>query len=73
MAIRSHAYMLTHSGILIKEGQNCIQRTCVAGPITTAIIVEAYERIVGWQFLTNITLHKVLTALYWWPTIKKNV
>ena len=51
----------------------CIQRTCVAGPITTAIIAEAHEGIAEGHFSANITLYKVLTALYWWPTIKKDV
>ena len=73
IAIRSRPYMLTHNGTLIKEGPDGIRRTCVAGPITTAIIAEAHEGIAGGHFLANITLHKVLTALYWWPTMKRDV
>ena len=73
IAIRIRPYMLNHNGTLIKEGPDGIWRTCVAGPITTAIIAKVHERIVGGHFSTNITLHKVLTTLYWWPTMKKDV
>ena len=45
----------------------------MSGPITTAIIAEAHEGIAGGHFSANITLHKVLTALYWWPTMKRDV
>ena len=65
--------MLNHNGTLIKEGPYDIRRTCVAGPITIAIIAESHERIAGGHFATNITLHKVRTALYWWPTMMKDV
>ena len=73
IAIRSRPYMLNHNEILLKEGPDGIRRICVAGPITTAIITEAHEGIVGGHFSANITLHKVLTALYWWPSMKKDI
>ena len=73
IAIRSRPYMLNHNGTLIKEGPDGIRRICVAGPITTAIIAEAHEGIAGGHFSANINLHKVLTALYWWPSMKKDV
>jgi hypothetical protein len=38
--------------------------------MTTAIIAEAHEGIAGGHFSAKITLHKILTALYWWPTMK---
>ena len=34
-------------------------------------MAEAHEGIVGGHFSANITLHKILTALYWWPTMKE--
>jgi hypothetical protein len=71
--IRSRPFMLNQNGTLIIEGPDDIQRTCVAGPVTTAIIAEAHEGIVGGHFSAKITLHKILTALYWWPTIKWDV
>ena len=73
ISIRSRPYMLNHNGTLIKKRPDGIRRTCIAGPLTTAIIAEAHEGIVGGHFSANITLHKVLMALYWWPTMKKNV
>ena len=42
--------MLTPSGTLFKENPDGIRRTCVAGPITTAIIAEAHEGIAGGHF-----------------------
>lgn len=57
----------------MKEGPDGIRRRCVAGPLTTAIIAEAHEGIAGGHFFANLTLHKILTALYWWPTMKKYV
>jgi hypothetical protein len=41
-----------------------MKRRCVSGPITEAIIAEAHEGIAGGHFAANITLHKILTALY---------
>jgi hypothetical protein len=41
--------------------------------VTTAIIAEAHEGIAGGHFSAKITLHKILTALYWWPTMKRDV
>jgi hypothetical protein len=45
----------------------------VARPLTTAIIAEAHEGVVGGQFFANLTLHKIQTALYWWPTMIKKM
>ena len=73
IAIRSCPFMLNQHGTLIKEGPDGIRRTCVAGPITNAIIAEAHEGIAGGHFSAKITLHKILTALYWWPTMKRDV
>ena len=70
IAICSRPYWLTHNGTLIKEGPESLRRIRVNGPTTTAIIVEAHEGIAGGHFSANITLHKVLTALYWWPTME---
>lgn len=72
-AIRKCLYMLNHNGALIKEGPDGIQRPCIAKSITTTIIAEAHEGIVEGHFLANSTLHKVLTALYWWLILKKVV
>ena len=73
IAIRSRPFMLNQNGTLIKEGPDGMRRTCVAGPVTTAIIAEAHEGIAGGHFSARITLHKILTALYWWPTMKRDV
>ena len=45
----------------------------MVGPLTTAIIKEAHEGVAGGHFSTNLTLHKILRALYWWLMMKKNV
>ena len=50
-----------------------MKRRCVSGSITEAIIAEAYEGIAGGHFAANITLHKILTTLYWWHTMKMDV
>ena len=50
-----------------------MESRCVSGPITEAIITEAHEGIAGGHFAENITLHKILTAFYWWPTMKRDV
>jgi hypothetical protein len=73
IAIHSRPFILNQNGTLIKEGPDGIRRTCVAGPVTTAIIAEAHEGIAGGHFSAKITLHKILTALYWWPSMKKDV
>ena len=73
IAIRSRLFMLNQNRTQVKEGPDGIRRICVAGPITTAIIVEAHEGIAGGHFSAKITLHKILTALYWWPSMKKDV
>ena len=73
IAIHSRPFMLNQNGTLIKEGPDGIRRTCVAGPVTTAIIAEAHEGIAGGHFSAKIILHKILTALYWWPSLKKGV
>ena len=73
VAIRSRPFTLNQNGTLIKEGPDNMRRTCVAGPVTTAIIAEAHEGIAGGHFSARITLHKILTALYWWPTMKRDV
>ena len=73
IAIRSRPYILKEDKTLMKEGPDGIRRRCVAGPLTTAIITEAHEEIAGGHFSANLTLHKILTALYWWPTMKKDV
>ena len=73
ITILSRPYMLNHNGTLIKEGPDGIRQTCVAGPIMMAIVAKAHEGIASGHFSANITLHKVLIALYWWPTMKKDV
>ena len=72
-AIRNWPYMLTHNGIPIKEGPVGLPRICVDMPITTTIIAEAHKGIARGHFSVNISLHKVSTALYWWPTMKNDV
>ena len=71
IAIRSRPYLLNHNGTMIKEGPDGIRRTCVTGALMTASIAEAHEGIARGHFSANITLHKVLTAMCWWPTMKK--
>ena len=73
IAIRSRPFQLVNGDKLIKEGADGMKRRCVSGPITEAIIAEAHEGIAGGHFAANITLHKILTALYWWPTMKRDV
>ena len=58
---------------MIKEGADGIKRRCVSGPIIEAIIAKAHKDIVGKHFTANITLHKIVTALYWWPIMKRDV
>lgn len=57
----------------MKERLDRIRRKCVAWPITTAIIAEVHEIIAEGQFSANLTLYKILTTLYWWSMMKKNV
>ena len=71
-AIRSRHFQLVKGGKLIKEGPDGMKRRCVSGPIIEAIIAKAHEGTAGGHFAANITLYKILTALYWWPTMKKN-
>jgi hypothetical protein len=73
IAIRSRPFQLIHGDQLIKERADGMKMRCVSGPITEAIIAEAHEGIAGGYFAANITLHKILTALYWWPTMKMDV
>ena len=47
-----------------------MKRRCVSGPITKAIFAKAHEGIAGGHFAANITLHKMLTTFYLWPTMK---
>lgn len=39
----------------------------------TTINAKAHEGILGGHFSVKITLLKILTSLYWWPTMKKDV
>ena len=55
--IRSQPFRLINGDNFTKEGPDKIQRRCVLGPITTAIIAEAHEGIAGGHFVANITLH----------------
>ena len=57
----------------MKLGRDGIQRVCVAEPMSQAIIAEAHEGLAGGHFGANITLHKILMARYWWPTMQKDV
>lgn len=71
--IRNKSYLLEEDKTLMKEGPDGIQRKCMVGSLTTVIIAEAYERVAGGHFSANLTLHKIRTTLYWWPTMKKYV
>ena len=72
IAIRRRPYtIMNHT--LMKLGPDGIQRVCVAEPMSQAIIAEAHKGLAGGHFGTNITLHKILTARYWWPTMQKDV
>lgn len=57
----------------MKEEPDGIQRKCMAWPFTRAIIAKAHEGVAGGHFFANHTLHKILTTLCWWPTMKKKV
>ena len=73
IAIRSGPFLLINGDQLIRERAYGMESRCVSGPITEAIITEAHEGIAGGHFAENITLHKILTAFYWWPTMKRDV
>jgi len=60
-------------GRLIKTCSDSLPRICVARPITKAIIAKAHGGLAGGHLSSTITLHKVLTALYWWPDLQKDV
>jgi hypothetical protein len=63
IAIRSRHFQLINGDQLIKKTDELKQRY-VSGPITEAITAEADENIAGGHFAANITVHKILTALY---------
>jgi hypothetical protein len=73
IAIKNRIYYINGVGQLIKTCSYGIEQICLAGPITKAIIVEAHKGPTGCRFSSMITLHKGLTALYWWPILKKDV
>jgi hypothetical protein len=59
-------------GQLYKMGPNEILRRCVMEAEQPLILAESHEGIVGGHYIGKPTMHKVIRAGLWWPTLHRD-
>jgi hypothetical protein len=68
LAVKAADYKLI-GGSLCKLGVDGILRRCVVEHEILIILVEAHDGIVGGNYAGKSTVHNILCARLWWPTL----